>query len=60
MTTPLRRRSRTPLQYPIGFIHLAVHAFADDDPDRAALIMLSDPRHGEDGFLQASEMIPLL
>jgi hypothetical protein len=26
------------------FIHLAVHAFADDDPDR----VLSDPRYGED------------
>jgi CHAT domain-containing protein len=44
---------------PYQFIHLAVHAFADDDPDRAALIMLSDPRYGEDGFLQASEIVQM-
>ena len=38
-------------------IHLAVHAFADSTfPDRAALVLLSDPAAGEDGFLQASEI----
>jgi CHAT domain-containing protein len=38
-------------------IHLAVHAFADSTfPDRAALVLLSDPLVGEDGFLQASEI----
>ena len=38
-------------------IHLAVHAFADSTfPDRAALVLLSDPVAGEDGFLQASEI----
>ena len=38
-------------------IHLAVHAFADSTfPDRAALVLLSDPSLGEDGFLQASEI----
>jgi CHAT domain-containing protein len=41
-------------------IHLAVHGFADTVfPDRAALVFLSDPRTGEDGFLQASEVAQL-
>jgi CHAT domain-containing protein len=41
-------------------IHLAVHGFADTVfPDRAALVLLSDPRTGEDGFLQASEVVQL-
>jgi len=41
-------------------IHLAVHGFADTVfPDRAALVLLSDPRAGEDGFLQASEVVQL-
>ena len=41
-------------------IHLAVHAFADSTfPDRAALVLLSDPSAGEDGFLQASEIVQL-
>lgn len=41
-------------------IHLAVHGFADTlFPDRAALVFLSDPRAGEDGFLQASEVAQL-
>lgn len=41
-------------------IHLAVHGFADSTfPDRAALVLLSDPRAGEDGFLQASEIAQL-
>jgi CHAT domain-containing protein len=41
-------------------IHLAVHGFADSTfPERAALILLSDPAAGEDGFLQASEIVQL-
>src|SRR5581483_401272 len=41
-------------------IHLAVHAFADPTfPDRAALVLLSDSPAGEDGFLQASEVVQL-
>jgi CHAT domain-containing protein len=41
-------------------IHLAVHGFADSIfPDRAALVLLSDPSAGEDGFLQASEIVQL-
>ena len=41
-------------------IHLAVHGFADSTfPERAALILLSDPAEGEDGFLQASEIVQL-
>jgi CHAT domain-containing protein len=50
---------REPLQ---GYrvIHLAVHAFADATfPDRAALVLLSDPTADEDGFLQASEIAQL-
>ncbi len=44
---------------PYRYIHLAVHAFSNDDPDRAALVLLSDPARGEDGFLQASEIVQL-
>jgi len=40
-------------------IHLAVHAFASDEPDRAALMMLSDPHGRDDGFLQASEIVQM-
>ena len=41
-------------------IHLAVHAIANEThPDRAALVLLSDPRHDEDGFLEASEIVQL-
>jgi CHAT domain-containing protein len=41
-------------------IHLAVHAIANNtSPDRAALIMLSDPQHGEDGSLYPSEIVQL-
>jgi CHAT domain-containing protein len=41
-------------------IHLAVHGFADSTfPDRAALILLSNPSAGEDGFLQSSEIVQL-
>lgn len=45
-------------RYPV--IHLAVHGFADETiPDRAALAMLSDAAKGEDGLLQASEIVQL-
>ena len=41
-------------------IHLAVHAIANETrPERAALVLLSDPAHDEDGFLQASEIVQL-
>lgn len=41
-------------------IHVAVHAIANEArPDRAALVMLSDPSEGEDGFLQTSEVVQL-
>jgi CHAT domain-containing protein len=41
-------------------IHLAVHGFADPTfPDRAALVLLSDRAAGEDGFLQASEIVQM-
>jgi CHAT domain-containing protein len=41
-------------------IHLAVHAVANQArPERSALILLSDPAHDEDGFLQASEIVQL-
>ena len=50
---------REPLQR-YRVIHLAVHAFADATfPDRAALVLLSDPTADEDGFLQASEIAQL-
>lgn len=41
-------------------IHLAVHAIANpEQPDRAALVLLSDPSNGEDGFLETSEIVQL-
>ena len=41
-------------------IHLAVHGFADPEhPNRSALVLLSDPAAGEDGFLEASEIVQL-
>ncbi|PYY13589.1 MAG: hypothetical protein DMG60_21620, partial [Acidobacteria bacterium] len=41
-------------------IHLAVHAIPNTvRPDRAALVLLSDPPNGEDGFLEASEIVQL-
>jgi CHAT domain-containing protein len=41
-------------------IHLAVHAIANEtQSERAALVLLSDPAHDEDGFLQASEIVQL-
>lgn len=40
------------------YIHLAVHGFASNvDPDHSALLLGSDPAHGEDGFLQAAEIV---
>lgn len=43
-----------------GMMHLAVHAIANEArPDRAALVLLSDPPNGEDGFLQTSEIVQL-
>src|SRR6266496_5168454 len=41
-------------------IHLAVHAITDTtSPDRASLILTSDPQHGEDGSLYPSEIVQL-
>lgn len=41
-------------------IHLAVHGVANTThPDRSALVLLSDPSAGEDGLLQASEIVQL-
>jgi CHAT domain-containing protein len=41
-------------------IHLAVHGFADTAlPERAALVFLSDPAAGDDGYLQAPEVAQL-
>ena len=43
-----------------SMFHLAVHAIANEArPDRAALVLLSDPINGEDGFLQTSEVVQL-
>jgi CHAT domain-containing protein len=42
-----------------GYIHLAVHAFSSDNPDRSSLVVLSDPSNGEDGFVQASEIVQM-
>jgi CHAT domain-containing protein len=43
-----------------GVIHLAVHGLANQErPDQAALILLSDPSAGEDGILQATEILQL-
>ena len=41
-------------------IHLAVHGYASTtERNRSALVLLSDPPAGEDGFLQASEVVQL-
>ena len=40
-----------------GYIHLAVHAFTDPNPDRASLVVLADPSKAEDGFIQAAEIL---
>jgi len=43
-----------------AIIHLAVHGFANvKHPDRAALILLSDQQSGDDGILEASEIVHL-
>jgi CHAT domain-containing protein len=43
-----------------SMFHLAVHAIANEArPERAALVLLSDPINGEDGFLQTSEVVQL-
>ena len=43
-----------------GIIHLAVHGYASTtERNRSALVLLSDPPAGEDGFLQASEIVQL-
>ena len=41
-----------------AIIHLAVHGVANEKhPDRAALILLSDSPSGDDGILEASEIV---
>jgi len=43
-----------------AIIHLAVHGIANEQhPDRAALILLSDASSGDDGILEASEIVHL-
>jgi len=43
-----------------AIIHLAVHGIANEQhPDRAALILLSDTSSGDDGILEASEIVHL-
>ena len=43
-----------------GIIHLAVHATANQSrPTEAALVLLSDEKAGEDGFLEAREVLGL-
>jgi CHAT domain-containing protein len=45
---------------PYGVIHLAVHGYASTtERNGSALVLLSDPAAGEDGFLQASEIVQL-
>jgi CHAT domain-containing protein len=40
-----------------GILHFAVHAFADADfPARAALVVLGDPKSGDDGLIQPREI----
>lgn len=46
--------------YDYGLLHLGVHGLANAVyPDRAALILLSDKRAGDDGFLQSPEIVQL-
>ena len=41
-------------------VHLAVHGYASPtDPEEAALVLLSDTRAGEDGFLHPAEIVQL-
>ena len=45
---------------PYDIIHLAVHGYASTtERNGSALVLLSDPSAGEDGFLQASEIVQL-
>ena len=44
------------LRQGFGYVHLAVHAFSSDDPNQAAIVVLSDPLHQEDGFIEAAEI----
>ncbi len=42
------------------FIHLAVHAIANETiPEASAFVLLSDRLHGEDGYLYPSEIVQL-
>jgi CHAT domain-containing protein len=41
-------------------IHVAAHGIADNvQPDESALVLLSDPKSGDDGLLHASEIVQL-
>ena len=43
-----------------SIIHLAVHGVANEKhPEKAALILLSDPSSGDDGILEASDIVHL-
>lgn len=45
---------------PHAVIHLAVHGVSNEKhPDRSALILLSDRQSGDDGILEASEIVHL-
>jgi len=45
---------------PYDIIHMAVHGYASTtERNGSALVLLSDPPAGEDGFLQASEIVQL-
>ncbi len=58
LSGPVATETNVKLSLSEGFdyIHLAVHAFASDDPNKAAIVVLSDPLHQEDGFVEASEI----
>jgi len=47
------------LKQQFGYIHLAVHAFSSTNPEHASLVVLSDPSRGEDGFVQAPEIVQM-
>lgn len=52
-------RLKQALNQQFGYIHLAVHAFSSTNPDHASLVVLSDPSGGEDGLIQASEIVQM-
>lgn len=56
-TDATESKVKSALENQFGYVHLAVHAFASDDPDRAAIVVLSDAAKNEDGFIEASEII---